>query len=568
MFKLLSLSLLYLFILGVQSWEVLRNQEHFKNQYEENKNPKYVIELIDSEIDPNMIANEHEIIFASKIDNLKPYYLFEGEPIQKINSKIKRIEKQELEFHYKRNLPHPKDPLYIHQWHIDLVTEGEIESEIWSKGINGAGVTIAFIDDGLEFIHPDIFPNYNSSLSWDFNDNDSDPSPTLVSDAHGTCCAGVAAARDNSNCGVGIAPRASIAGIRLISKGFYDYQAASALQFHMNEIDIYSNSWGPKDDSLHKKGPGWLSENAIKNGVNFGRNGKGNIYVWAAGNGRRQKDNTNYDGWASMRETIAVSAMNHLGEISWYSEEGASILVTVPSSGANWGITTTDLIGYMGSSRTECTYGFGGTSSSAPFASGIIALLLQVNSNLTWRDIQSILVYTSKKIDERSSGWVINGKGLNVNHNYGFGLINPISALNYINDPNFKHVGEEKIYTLILDNINQGFTKNNPLSFSFTIEEEGDDEYNLQIEHVFITLDIEHSRRGDLVISLESPSGTISYLSRLHSDTQSNYNWKFMSVHYWGEHIKGDWILRIKDERIGHDNGILKNVIFNVFGEK
>lgn len=566
--------LLSLFVLSISGWEKLVNHEKMENEYKRSpdEEPRHVIQLPD-DVDPEEFARDNNLILGPQVGELQSYYVFDGEFDEKQqqnegesktgerDARVQKHEKQEREFHYKRNLPYPSDPLYNFQWHIGLVSQDKIEEEVWSRGINGEGVTIAFIDDGLQHNHPDLWLNYNSSLSWDFNQGDSDPSPKYSSDAHGTCCAGVAAARDNSNCGVGVAPRAQIAGIRLISDGFYDYQAASALNYHMNEIDIYSNSWGPRDDSKHKQAPGWLAKTAIKNGVENGRNGKGSIYVWAAGNGRRNSDNTNYDGWASMRETIAVSAMNHEGQISWYSEEGASILVTAPSSGAGWGIVTTDLIGYMGSSRSECTYTFGGTSSSTPFVAGIIALWLQVNNDLTWRDIQSTIVHTSIKVDEDSDGWVTNGAGYHVNHNYGFGMINLLDGLYYVTDPEFQHVGDEREYYHEYSGINNVFTLENPLNYPVQIDEQ------IQIEHVLITLDIEHPSRGELEISLESPSGTISYLSRVHSDTNSDFKWTFMSVHYWGENSEGEWTLRIEDKRRGNDRGILKSMTLQILGE-
>ena len=102
-----------------------------------------------------------------------------------------------------------------------------------------------------------------------------------------------------------------------------------------------------------------------------GRNGLGNIITWAAGNGLTNNDNANYDGWANSRFTIAVSAITHYGEQSYYSEPGASILVAAHSNGDGEGITTTDIhddpdttsddAGYANGNVTNT---FGGTSSN------------------------------------------------------------------------------------------------------------------------------------------------------------------------------------------------------------
>ena len=59
----------------------------------------------------------------------------------------------------------------------------------------------------------------------------------------------------------------------------------------------------------------------------FQEDGLGNIITWAAGNGLTNDDDSNYDGYANSRYTIAVTAITHLGEQSYYAEPGANILV-------------------------------------------------------------------------------------------------------------------------------------------------------------------------------------------------------------------------------------------------
>ena len=59
---------------------------------------------------------------------------------------------------------------------------------------------------------------------------------------------------------------------------------------------------------------------AFENDVYQGRDGLGNIITWAAGNGLTSDDDSNYDGYANSRFTIAVTAITHLGEQSYYAE--------------------------------------------------------------------------------------------------------------------------------------------------------------------------------------------------------------------------------------------------------
>ena len=138
-----------------------------------------------------------------------------------------------------------RDPLYSMQWHLHGSKYG-VET-IPSK--SGSGVNIAIVDDGLEHTHPDLSQNYRPALSWDFNDNDADPTPNY-NDGHGTCCAGVVAAASNNVCGRGVAYQAGIAGIKILGKAAYDYQEAQALSHKSDKIRLYSCSWGPTGINL------------------------------------------------------------------------------------------------------------------------------------------------------------------------------------------------------------------------------------------------------------------------------------------------------------------------------
>lgn len=66
-----------------------------------------------------------------------------------------------------------------------------------------------------------------------------------------------------------------------------------------------------------------------------GRGGKGNIFVWASGNGGRSKDNCGCDGYTNSIYTISISSTSERGEAPWYLEECASTLATTYSSGSS-----------------------------------------------------------------------------------------------------------------------------------------------------------------------------------------------------------------------------------------
>ena len=125
----------------------------------------------------------------------------------------------------------------------------------------------------------------------------------------------------------------------------------------IGSVDIYSCSWGPADDGITMSEPGPVVQAALQQyaGQMRGRLGKGSIYVWASGNGRAEHDSCAFDGYASSPFVIAIGAIDHTGQQSWYSEGCSALMAVTPSSGAMQGITTVDLMGSAGYDPGECT---------------------------------------------------------------------------------------------------------------------------------------------------------------------------------------------------------------------
>ena len=244
----------------------------------------------------------------------------------------------------------PDDTEFAAQWHLEntgqtngLPGEDANVTDTWDT-YTGSGVVISVIDDGLDHEHADLNPHYSALFSYDWCDDDGDPSPTGWN-GHGTAVAGVAAAVGNNALDVtGVAFNATIAGSTLIACWASDATEADALSYESDDIDIYTNSWGPYDDGARLEGPGPLTLAAFESDAYNGREGLGNLITWAAGNGLGSNDDSNYDGYANSRYTIAVTAISHQGEQTWYAEPGANILVAAHSDGAGEGITTTDII--------------------------------------------------------------------------------------------------------------------------------------------------------------------------------------------------------------------------------
>ncbi|XP_032794407.2 neuroendocrine convertase 1 isoform X1 [Daphnia magna] len=449
------------------------------------------------------------------------------------------------------------DELWDNQWYMhDTRTIASLPRldlnvlPVYDMGYTGRGVTVLVLDDGIEGNHTDIRNNYNAKISYDMNDDDRDPTPRYGKGAvnsHGTRCAGeIAMEANNKKCGVGVAFNVSIGGVRMLDGAVSDRVEASSLLYALEIVDIYSASWGPSDDGKTVEGPGRLVRQALLQGVTEGRKGKGAIYIWAAGNGGRVQDNCNCDGYVSSIYTLSIGSVSEQGDFPWYGEQCASTMAVTYSSGAytDQKIATIDL-------NDTCTMDHTGTSAAAPLASGIIALALEANPNLTWRDVQHLVAWTSEyKPLEDNIEWQENAAGIRFNSRFGFGMMNAakyvLAAMNWTSVP-----GKSICTTLSDSNLPVLFT--NREWGAVTFESDGCagtlNEVNY-LEHVEVIVNIEYPVRGQLEIDLISPSGTRTQVLKPRSKDQSKLgfvNWPFMSVHTWGENPKGQWKLIATD---------------------
>ncbi|RXM30285.1 PC3-like endoprotease variant B [Acipenser ruthenus] len=222
---------------------------------------------------------------------------------------------------------------------------------------------------------------------------------------------------NNSFCGVGIAFHSKIGGIRLLDGAVTDSMEATSLTYNNHFIDIYTCCWGPKDNGKKMAGPGKLTAKALRMGSEKGRKGKGSIFVWASGNGGMMNDHCGADGYVNSIYTIAIGAITHYGLPAFFGEPCPAVMA-VTLTGAIYGggeglplVTTTNV-------DEGCVTHFTGTSSAAPMASGILALVLEANPELTWRDVQHLIAKTAKIPNPMEPGWWINGGGYHIHDRY------------------------------------------------------------------------------------------------------------------------------------------------------
>ncbi|KAG0944276.1 hypothetical protein G6F26_004969 [Rhizopus arrhizus] len=472
------------------------------------------------------------------------------------------------------------DPGFDRQWHLVKYVNINTQeyghdlniSGVWKQGITGKGTIVAILDDGLDFEHMDLRDNYFPEGSYDFNDHVPDPKPRLIDDVHGTRCAGEIAAVKNDACGIGVAYDAKISGIRILSGEITEADEAAALNYKYQENQIYSCSWGPPDLGEVAEGPQGIILDAIRNGIENGRQGKGSIFVFASGNGGHNDDNCNFDGYTNSIYTITVGAIDRLGNYPSYAEKCAAQFFVTYSSGSGNHIYTTDV------HSNQCSEHHGGTSAAAPLAAGVFALVLSVRPDLSWRDLQHLCVQSAIPISLHDDDWTNLPSGRMFNHKYGFGVLDAYRIVELANK--FRSVGPQTHLEVSLGNIEPfeipDITFNNKdrhhaLKSAIQVTEEMVLSASLSLlEHVTVTVHIEHQRRGDLEILLVSPNNVTSQLGTPRKNDNSKeglVNWTFMSVKHWEEQPVGNWTLWIIDERNPEFKGKLIHWKITLWGE-
>lgn len=434
-------------------------------------------------------------------------------------------------------------------------------------------------------------------------------------DSHGTEVAGIIAGTGANGTGtLGEAPNATIASERFVTFDPYgnlveggDTQEFAALTAHNQQIDVYNNSWGSIPQQFPsvtgQREPGVITGNdsyVTQDGVAAmqqsdagimptgakvepGRGGLGNIYVFAAGNSNFSTEmaqlfgphyaqyaigNSNDEAETASRFATVVAALDQSGQEALYSDPGASILVSAPGGkdGAGApdenGIPTSSVIAvpdntqpsglaYQATYDDNGTFGMNGTSAATPGVSGVIALMLQANPSLSWRDVQEILAETATKNDPTDPGWTdgtpsaLGGDGygftsdgalvpvdssgnydgstplpagvtvtpFHINNKYGFGEVNAAAAVNLAKI--WTPLQPESSLSSGVVDVNQALPDGVATGVQVPVTFTG----GLHVEHVEVDLNTTGTStvatsgvRGDIQVTLTSPNGTVSVL--------------------------------------------------------
>lgn len=290
------------------------------------------------------------------------------------------------------------DPYRSLQWNMDMLN---IEAA-WEHA-TGAGITIAVLDTGVATGGEDTPVNYVAG--YDFIGDDWDPTDE---NEHGTHVAGtIAQATGNGRGVVGVAPEATVMGVRVLDArgGGSAYGIAEGIQWAAdNGAQVINLSLG----SAYSTG---VEQDAIDHALSMGA-------VVVAASGNEYRNSVGYP--AAYSDVIAVGAVQYDGSVAPYSNGGSQLDVVAP--GGNTGVDQNG-DGYADGVLQETLSGesmayrfFDGTSMATPHVAGIAGLLLERGA--APGEVEEILASTA--IDLEGAGHSTRS---------GWGLVDVMAAL-------------------------------------------------------------------------------------------------------------------------------------------
>lgn len=494
----------------------------------------------------------------------------------------------------------PTDDRYPQQWHLfhnggtNLAAGSHIFAEAaWDTTRGARSVVIAVSDDGFDLNHPDLQGVGKLVAPLDLQDRDPVPLPTRPSDNHGTAVAGLAIGEENATGIVGVAPGCAFMPIR--TTGFIDDGAIEQLfdGAVRRGADVIVCSWSAAANYF----PLTLRQtNAISRAATTGRDGKGCVIVFSAGNANRPLSGTINEtqwpqnalsgptrwlsGFTIHPDVIAVSASTSLGAKAAYSNWGEHIAVAAPSNNAapsmalprvgnvptgpplrqfqpGLGMVTSDRTQGAGYSGDDFTNAFGGTSSACPVVAGVVGLMLSVNPSLTARQVREILQGTADKIVDRNPDPQLGLQYGTYDANghsqwFGYGKVNAAAAVRESQRRAFaeRQVGrvvqqQNQTAVAIPDNQPGGVESSVVVAATGTVT---DIQVQVSLDHEFL---------GDISLTLVAPGGaTVLIQGRTlgrQRELRTTYSLETTPVlaRLIGQLAQGTWRLRAVDSAAG-----------------
>lgn len=462
-------------------------------------------------------------------------------------------------------------------WHLKALKFWNLEASNLERppcsdiNTDASSPTIGVSDSGLDSKHPDLVATESRINFLGGTNIDPDPDVAKEEGDHGTSVAGIIGAKCQGTT-QSIFPGLPLGGMNLLAPSVLSHPNLNSffIEEPTKTFQIVNQSWGALPSYWVQSG----IDQQYASHVAMAAKTNNRIFVKASGN--QWPQDAAYDPQNQSPYVIVVAASNRTNAPASFSQAGANLWVTAPGED----IDTLEATAKIPASDQEVAnynLNFSGTSAAAPMVTGVVALMLQKNSGLSWRDIKYILAETSTKVGEQ--GWVTNQAGFHFSRDYGFGLVDAKAAVERaeckVSNSNSaicanktfsvdtfqeEPLGSQSVSLGIPDNQETGITSSLTTST------------NLTIEAIELTLNITHQFPSDLHITLTSPSGTEAVVLAPHPGffTRAPHmrNIRLMVNHFYGEntkHTSGKWTLKIAD-RWQEDSGTLNSWSLKAYG--
>ena len=345
-------------------------------------------------------------------------------------------------------IPHDNNPLFPLQYYLQNSNNGQYDINVvpaWGITTGSENITVAVIDEGVDPDHEDLNGSVLQGLTIGTVNNHGAPlnENLFTYKGHGVVCAGIIGARNNDKGIIGVAYGVKILPVNVapnVAQGdtlsgisldygwtLFDSEMAYAIQWAAERADVLNLAWGKNYENN-------CIISAINNAMTNGRNEKGCIVVAASGDYYQSNPST-IDFPARMEGVIAVGAIDKYGNIQTYSQRGSTLdLVALSGLPDMQGdiVTTDRMLGYgynpykvpSGTDLENINYTqkFGGTSAACAEVSGVAALLLSLQPNLTNSEVRNILFSTAHDLGS-----------IGKDNTFGYGLVDAYAALKVVN---------------------------------------------------------------------------------------------------------------------------------------
>jgi subtilisin family serine protease len=422
----------------------------------------------------------------------------------------------------------------------------------WAVSTGSPSVKVGVLDTGVDDRHQDLAPNFDAagSASCAYGKADTRSGAWRDVGTHGTHVAGTIAAAKNGKGVVGVAPGVTIASVRIAEPGTSMFFAENTVCGFMwagdHGFDVTNNSY--YTDPWMFNCPDDPDQAAIIEGVRRAQEyaeGKGSLQVAAAGNSNydladKRSDSSSPNDSTPVNRTITnacvdiptelpgvvtVAAMGNGNIKASYSNYGRDVIdVAAPGGDGAYGVYSTLPGGKYGNMN--------GTSMASPHVAGVAALLKSADPSATPAQLRERLgtqaTDTACPSDSRCTGTTAK------NAFFGEGQVDALKAVGGTT-PQPGRYFENTADVAVADNA----TVESPITVTGVT---GSAPAALKVG-----VDVKHTYRGDLVLSLVAPDGSVYPLEDFADGDSGDDVVKTYTVDASSETASGTWKLRVRD---------------------